>query len=272
MSLAAYVRFWIEFLERCGKARPMRSTWRLWRTVLIAVVVTLAIGALLVLSADEIAGTRKDLETDLSRAGVNLAVTAVAGILATAAFKMLDHARTKNQERLRIFKEVVAAYNELKAARRGLRALGFPSMEVHELRGEEVKELRALMVSISETQLKFEALTREVEQSDLFEPKDGVAKVLADVEQYMHDGVVKPWEGLGPQVWEGAQTTVFDRGVFEGFTAKWEDSKEFAAISTRLDSLTAVLHDRLFGGSPKSPSVVQTEDVIRTDNDGHNHR
>ena len=116
-----------------GEESDLATAWlRRWRTVLVAAGTTLATGAVLVLIANTSGGFPADIRTDLTRAGVGLAVTAVLGILATAAFKDFDQARVKDQERRRIFREVVDAYNDLKAGRRRLRALGFPALALSE--------------------------------------------------------------------------------------------------------------------------------------------
>jgi hypothetical protein len=80
-----------------------------------------------------------ELWSDISKAGVAIAFTTVAGVIATGALKLTDHRRTRDQERRKVFHDVVEAYNEAKSARRGLSAMGLLKPKPHRLRSDRAQ-------------------------------------------------------------------------------------------------------------------------------------
>jgi len=163
--------------------------------------------------------TVEELLVKFSDAGVTVAVITVAGALVTGSFRLLEERRTRDQERRRVFHEVVDAHNEVKLVRRSLAALGLHNRRPviasgrrqDPLSAEEAKELRAAMARLIGAQLRFEAINREVGQSDFFRRKGDVSKVLGDVEGYLNKHVVDKWEDYGSAIWADARPETIER-------------------------------------------------------------
>lgn len=83
-----------------------------------------AVGVRLAFVGDSRSPSGDDVWSDLSKAGVQVALLTVAGAVVTAAFKYIDEHRARDEQRRQVFREVLAAYNQAKAVRRNLRALG----------------------------------------------------------------------------------------------------------------------------------------------------
>lgn len=94
-----------------------------------SLVVIFAVGVALTFVGAAKASGGVDAWSDVSKAGVQMAVITVAGAVVTTAFRYIDEHRGRDEQRRQVFGEVVAAYNEVKAVRRNLRALGFAPSE-----------------------------------------------------------------------------------------------------------------------------------------------
>ena len=218
----------------------MRTSKGLWFSVLGLMFVA---GIAVAIAFDQLSTSPEDLSATISKAGVTTAVITVAGAIANGIFRLLDERRLRDQERRRVFHDVVGAYNAVKAARRGMRALGLANFRQPELGAEAAKELRSTMAGLNDAQLQFEAITREVEQADLFKRKKDVLAQLRTVEDYINKSVLDGWERYGSDAWAGATPNVVESlrlGPFmtEGFKRH---------VSEPLDVLTEILQDELFG-------------------------
>ena len=208
------------------------------------------LGIAMALLFDGLSKAKDDIWWSLSRAGVGIAITTVAGAVATGAFQLVDERRARDQERRRVFRETVEAYNQVKATRRRLRALGLLNHRSDRLVAEEALELRSIMAMLSDAQLRFEAIAREVDQSDLFAQKDAVTAKLKEVERYINGSVVQKWERQGARVKEGADPSALEDLGLREFIA--DNSSAFLKnVSTPLLGLTSILCEELFG-SPDS--------------------
>jgi hypothetical protein len=220
----------------------MRTWTRPWITVAIILSGVFLIGITVAVLFDWFSTTKDDLWSVVSRAGVGIAATTVAGAVATGAYKLVDEHRGRDQERRRVFHEVVEAYNEFKATRRSLKSLGLLSPRSGQLQAEEAKELRLVMARLNDAQLKFEAIAREVAESDLFNRRESITGELRAVEDYINKSVLDLWERNGGRVWSGA-----DVGVIETLALRDFDRNFKQQVRTPLDRLTQILHQELFG-------------------------
>jgi hypothetical protein len=216
-----------------------RSPWALLAAVLSVVFV---IGMTVAVLFDRWSTSPDDLQATISKAGVTTAVITVAGALANGAIRLLDERRTRDQERRRVFHDVVDAYNEVKATRRAVKALGLFDADRAELTADEAKDLRSIMARLIDAQLRFEAIRREVAQSDLFRDKEGVLRQLGCAEDYINKSVVENWERHGGKVWTGAPPTVIESLGLQPFIA--DGFKRH--ISDPLDILTDLMQRELF--------------------------
>jgi hypothetical protein len=209
-------------------------------TVLIAMTV---IGLVAAFLFDQRSQSSDDIWANLSKAGVTIAVITVAGAMANIGIKALDERRARDLERRRLFHDIVDAYNAAKAARRGMSALGFKEQRDVALRADEADELRSIMAKLNETQLRFEAIKREVEQSDLFRRRNDMLQQLRIIEDYINKSVLDQWEKLGCKVWAGATPETVDglnlrHFIVDGFQTH---------VSAPLKILTQIIQGELAG-------------------------
>lgn len=116
-----------------------------------------------------------------------------------------DEARRIEAYRLRIFGELVDAYNGIKAVRRTLRALGFRNpCGTGRLTTEQADEFLAEMRSLVSCQLALEHIKRELETRACAFPEEEYLRTrVTSVEEHLND-VISDWEEKGPTIVEGA--------------------------------------------------------------------
>jgi hypothetical protein len=185
-----------------------------------------------------------------SKAGVGIAFTTAAGLIATGVSRLIDERRKRDEELRSILREVVKAYNQAKSTRR-MAALGLLDVRSRRLPGrlhaEEVKEeLRTIMTELNDAQLRFEAIGRECQQSDLFSRRarrDSVIRELRTAENYINKSVLDKWESDGGGVWGGAEPNVLEELGLRAFI----DQGFQENVSKPLTQITFVLQQELFG-------------------------
>ena len=228
----------------------LRAWRRPWRGVIIALTLIFIAGIAVAAVFNAISANKDDIWSAISKAGVAIAATTVAGAVATAALKLVDEWRLRDQERRRVFHEIVEAYNEVKSIRRSLRALGLLSPRLGPLTAEEAEEVLTIMTRLNSAQLRFEAIKKEVEQSNLFNNLDLVTRELRTVEDYINKSVISKWEKSEGRIRKEADRRELDNLKLPDFVRGFE-----LHIFASLDSLTLALHRELFG-RPKSYSLV----------------
>jgi hypothetical protein len=219
----------------------VRRPW--WIAGLILLLLFLVgIGVALVFNG--LSSANGDLASTISKLGAGIAFTTVAGAIVTLTFKLVDEQRALDQERRKVFSEIVSAYNQVKSARRNLKAWGsrLPTRSEPALRAEEVKELRMTMAKLSDAQLQLEAIVRVIDQSRLFKRKDPIKKKLEEVEGYINHSMLDPWELHGGKIWEGADPRICNRLGLRDFEKNYK-----VEVRLRMDDLTNELHQELFG-------------------------
>jgi hypothetical protein len=226
----------------------LRAWRRPWRGVIIALTLIFIAGIGVAAVFNAISTNKDDIWSTISKAGVTIAVTTVAGAVAAAALKLVDEWRVRDQERRKVFHDVVETYNEVKSIRRSLRALGLLSPRCGPLTAEEAEEVLTIMTRLNAAQLRFEAIKKEVEQSNLFTHLDLVTKELRTVENYINKCAIEKWEKSAGCIRKGADRHELDNLQLPVFIEGFEHH-----IFRPLDNLTVTLHEELFG-KRKSPS------------------
>jgi len=154
-----------------------------------------------------------DIGLEIFKAGTQLVLIGVLGGGVAFFLRQLDsihHERNQIDEyRLRILREVVASYNNIKSARRILRAYGFNSIQATTLTHGQITEFVAQMRILNEAQLSLERIKLEVKaQPNIFQDSTKILNCLDTVERYIND-VIGDWENHGKFVWSGARNERF---------------------------------------------------------------
>jgi len=134
---------------------------------------------------------------EVAKGGVQVLAVAVIGGAVAAAWRYLDEDRERrrqlHEQQLAVFRQIVGSYNEVKEIRRTLRSLGLRA-STGELNETQVNGFRELMLRLNVVQLAFEALGREVGETDVFkEDTVEIIKRLHKIEDYLND-VLHVWE------------------------------------------------------------------------------
>jgi hypothetical protein len=222
---------------------------RNWATVVLVLVFVLVVGLILAYVGARESRADNDLWSRYSAAGVGLAVTVVAGLLVTVSLRVVDGARSRDQELRRLFLEIVKAYNQIKGSRRELRALGlatpsFGRERTETLSSDDVKELHSCLSSLNQAQLALEQVKRDAGQSRLF--SDSILRQLQTIESYINVVVVEKWERHGPKLRDGSPVTLIDDLGLMDFVAYQSETFE-RCVSEPLRQITKYLNEQMYG-------------------------
>lgn len=162
-----------------------------------------------------------------------------------------DEAHLKAEYRLRVFRDVVAAYNGVKAVRRQLRALGLGELcDGRTLTAEQTANFHQQMSSLIRSQLSLEQIKREVcaRRGWFLDPHD-MAMDLRTAERYVN-GIISEWEKYGRRIEPGVAVSEF--GDFAQLRAFLGDAKDSLKpnISIPLERVESKLRDDLYAGEP----------------------
>lgn len=227
--------------------------------------------ALVVVGLAAIAPARRaDLWFEITKAGLQLGVVVIAGALVGYAIRYLEtereagrrreeaereERRRLDEYRLSLARELVEAYNGIKAVRRTLRAYGFrpPDAGVVKLTADQVTEFHAQMSSLMRAQLSLERIKREIRTQDRVFGADTteLVKKLGDAESYVNH-VIGDWETLGTrvEVGEDAYFVMREFKQLQGFLAPAmdPDSKFKCSLSDPLDEAGKILRQHHLAG------------------------
>jgi hypothetical protein len=226
----------------------LRNWKRPWLGVALRLLLVFLVGIVIAVVCDYYSRSAEDIWSNLSKAGIAVAFTTVAGALAAWALKLVDERRGRDEERRKVFEQVLEAYNECKSVRRRLAALGLLGNQAGALRPDEklqpeaVKELRALMVKLNDAQLRFEAIKRVLDQSDLFRRKVLIIRELRMVEDYVNKSALDKWEAEGRCFWGEVDAQSVTRLGLQAFNSEFKRH-----VSAPLDRITDALEKELFG-------------------------
>jgi hypothetical protein len=228
--------------------RRARRIARAWTAVAFLGGALIAVA--LVTASQIIPDKRPEVWPEVAKAGVQIGLVGLAASGVTALLGLATAARDKARRieayRLRIFSELVDAYNGIKGVRRTLRALGFrgPSGTGH-LTTEQAHEFLAEMRSLVSCQLALEHIKRELAtRVRAFPEEEYLLKRVTLVETNLND-VIRQWEEKGATIVEGADVArVNDLTLLQKFLGS---HKEFFTpnVSTPMTQVQAWLRERL---------------------------
>jgi len=157
--------------------------------------------------------------------------------------RRLQQQRELHERQLAMFLQVVSAYNGLKAVRRRLKSLGFrQSNTARQIDAWQAAGFHEAMARLSEHQLVFEALARELRETQLFaDDSNSIAADLDAIEKYVKT-VVDFWERHGAEIQSGAPVDRVARGVR---TIVSYSAFESGVVVYR-QQLTESMHNHLF--------------------------
>lgn len=238
--------------------RQRRQSARDWLIAVLIVagvlsVAGIVLGMLLTDSDDEI-------WSDVARAGVQVVAVGLIGGAVAAAWRYFeqerDWERQVHEQQLAVFRQVVESYNEVKAIRRTLRSLGLRGF-TGALNEVQVNGFREQMLRLNAVQLSFEALKREVGETDIFE-EDTPALVLGlyKIEHYLNR-VLAVWEHGGSQIEVGSDGRVFSGGL-KDLIGPSSGFKPGIVVPRR--EVATLIHQHLFGPASES-TKVKLEDL-----------
>lgn len=158
---------------------------------------------------------------EVARAGVQVLAVVVIGGAVAAAWRYLEQERSDQQKRLAdererqrqlheqqlaVFRQIVESYNEVKAIRRTLRSIGLREA-TGTMSETQVGGFRELMMRLNLVQLAFEALKRELGETDFFkEDTAEIVKRLYYIESHLKQGSSGLGEGrVVNRVWFGCR-------------------------------------------------------------------
>jgi hypothetical protein len=177
-----------------------------------------------------------EASVELIKTGLQIAVVVVLGSAVAAAYRTRverrDHERRIDEYRVATLNDLWAAYHQIKAVRRMLRAHGFDRPQRGRLLdAKQSAAFHAQMDVLNDAQLTLERLVREISgQKELFGLHgDCVAYLLGRAEHYVN-GVIGDWEEHGLEVQEGT---------------------DFATLGDEPDSNRRLRHLRRFLGSAR---------------------
>lgn len=171
------------------------------------------IGGLLVAASQIFPEKQPEVWPEVAKAGVQIGLVGLAASGVTWLLGRATAARDKAGQieayRLRIFSELVDAYNGIKAVRRTLRALGFRTPSgTGRLTTEQADEFLVEMRSLVSCQLALEHIKRELAtRACAFPEEEYLATRVTRVEERLND-VIRQWETKGPTIVEGAEVAL----------------------------------------------------------------
>jgi hypothetical protein len=176
------------------------------------VIVAFLLAVVLVVSGMRMSNQPQQIWLEFAKAGLQLGILSVIGGGVAVALRKLESLREEQRAlteyRLRVLCDITTSYNQIKAARRILRAFGFRPSTPRQLSPDEVVEFRAQMKSLNQAQLAMESLKREVKvRANDFCNDQELYGALEKVEHYIGH-VIKDWEDNGVSVVAGAKTAV----------------------------------------------------------------
>jgi hypothetical protein len=226
---------------------------------------------------------------EVARAGVQVLAVVVIGGAVAAAWRYLEQERSDQQKRLAdererqrqlheqqlaVFRQIVESYNEVKAIRRTLRSIGLREA-TGTMSETQVGGFRELMMRLNLVQLAFEALKRELGETDFFkEDTAEIVKRLYYIESHLNK-VLQVWEKDGSSIEFGSDAGFVSRGLVgligptkglsEGFERRNSRTRSFKeGVVDHRREITRLIHEHLFG-----PASGTTKDELdKLDNDG----
>jgi hypothetical protein len=233
-----------------GQEHKRRLSARGWLVAALIVAGTLSVGGIVI--GTLLTHRDGDLWSEVARAGVQVVAVGLIGSAVAAAWRYFeldrDRLRQVHEQQLAVFRQVVESYNEVKAIRRTLRSLGLRSFTgtLNELQASGFREQ---MLRLNVVQLSFEALKREIYETDIFkDDRPALVMRLYEIEHYLN-GVLHIWEDGRWQIEAGSDGAVVSSGLNDliGPSMCFK-----AGIGAHREEITTLIHKHLFGPPSQS--------------------
>jgi hypothetical protein len=232
---------------------------RFRRTELLAIAAAVIFGVGLTILAAVSLRDLTNLWLELGKAGIQLVVVAVVGGAVAATLRGAEAARDErrrlNEYRLATLRRIVKAYNQIKAARRILRASGFRAPAKGALREDQVAEFKVQFKSLNAAQLTIETTAREITvYQDVFTCNSALASHLAIVEKYVHR-ILADWEKSSQYVYADADmATLNAMQHLQAFLGDADQGFELGA-ATPMEFLEEQIRTDLLPSADVAPST-----------------
>jgi hypothetical protein len=216
------------------------------------VIATVVLVVAFVLLSDE---QRTMLAFETAKAAVQVFPLAFFGVIVAGLVRSRDERRTREEhldrDRRELLHDAIDAYNTTKRVRRRLRGAGFVPPSGRALTAGRLRELDSGIAALSDAQLDFERLAREVESSGwLFSCPGEVRTSLRVLEDYVNR-VVREWERgrarLVPETSLDPELATWHR--FTSFVASVHEDGDFATASGAMRSLEGAIRPDLLGSA-----------------------
>jgi hypothetical protein len=204
----------------------------------------------------------EDLWFEAGKAGIQLAVVTVVGALLAAGLRYLetirDERRKLKDHRREILRQIIAAYNQVKAVRRVLRAYGFRSPSSGTLSQTQIDEFHAQMKLLNAAQLTFESLARDLAVGEqIFQDTKGIIEALRGVEKYLGH-IIQDWEKSSASVQVGVNVSaITSLERLQTFLSRSEVGFEGGAAK-HMDYVEARIQAEIAGGAETTAQETPT--------------
>ncbi len=234
------------------RRRIGRLRWPI-RILVVLPVLVVAVLVVAVFVSDEV---RSGLPAAITGSAIDLIFIGFIGGLLTLAIQLQlddqEEARRLNEQRLRLLLEVVAAYNQTKAARRALRAAGFLNPTGPTLAQWQIDQFWTQMTKINRAQLAIEKIGRELEVNPGRLSKiDAVTTSIGAVDAYL-GSIIDGWELHGARLGNGELAALDDQESLIGFLKHRNvDGATFGdGMANKMDSIERAIRNEMVGVDP----------------------
>jgi hypothetical protein len=245
----------------------MRATLHRQRAWIIVGVIVVGAIALLITAAAMAPERSSDIWVNLAGSAAQIVVLALAGGVVGAVLRDREARREDHRRRqaklLAFANQVELAFNEVKAARRILRTLGFDAPAGRILSHELATGFRAQMAQLNDTQLSFEMYGRVVDaQRSLFEPNtEALKQELAGVSRFLRL-VLLEWETDSTVVAMNADASALVGWTHFGQFVGYDEDSSQAFRTGIAEPLTRI--ELLLMNSAAPPTAGQAADTDAT--------
>ena len=206
---------------------------------------------------------RADLAFELAKAAIGVLPLAFFGVIVADLVRRRDTSQALRREKeadnqvkaerrdayRRAFRaEVIAAYNELKGARRILRGAGLAAPWRVELDDDKLLVLDTQLHGLIRTQLTLECLKREMRAPTSFDSRADIEGHLETLDGYAN-AVIKEWEpGRAQLTTGGPSAKLSDWPCYRAFTGGQDDGGDFSTAVSAMKEIERLVIGELGEG------------------------
>lgn len=234
----------------------LRSAWawargpRVWipGVVVVLMVFVVLVGAVIIPSR------ASDLWMEAAKGALQLAVVIFIGGAVAAVYRSIDsdreQRRARDELRFKIFQQLGSSYQQLRTARRNLKFAGIHVVQASatkiDLRPEQVKILRASMLSIVDVTTTLERIAQELDVRTVFDRSDEILMALFAIVGYT-ERIIKEWQIHGVNFWPDEPTgDIRDMAALKEFLVSTEQSFR-PNVRIPYESLIGAVQQELLG-------------------------